>query len=214
MPMPAKRPTEPMPSPQGWTVDVAGQPLTLPIVPVGPDLAIPLMMIIDLGVRFGSHVGTQLARRLAPLDADIVVGTATLGIPVAIELTRALGLDRYVIVQKSPKLHLADARSETITAITSKGSQRLLLDPAAEPLLAGRRVIVVDDVISTGSSIAGTLRLVRAAGAEIVGIGAVLTEGWRWRKTLAADAGLVTALAHIPQFRPGPAGWEANPDTL
>lgn len=201
-------------SKEHWPVEVAGKRLELPIVALSAELAIPLMMVIDLGVGFGSHVGHELGRRLAPLGAEIVVGTATLGIPVAIEVSRALGLDRYVIVQKSPKIHLADALSETITAITSKGSQKLLLDRAAVPLLAGRRALVVDDVVSTGSSLAGTLRLVRAAGADVVGLGAVLTEGWAWRETLGADAGLLTALGHIPQFRRGVDGWEPDPATL
>ncbi len=62
------------------------------------------------------------------MKPDIVVGAATLGIPVAIEVSRALGLDDYVIVQKSPKLHLANALEQRISSITSKGEQRLLLD--------------------------------------------------------------------------------------
>ena len=104
-----------------WTVDVAGFPIRLPIVPITPDFAISLMMVIDLGVKFGEHIGQKLAEKLAPLKPDIIVGAATLGIPVAIEVSRALGLDRYVILQKSPKIHLGDALVQTITSITSKG---------------------------------------------------------------------------------------------
>lgn len=196
-----------------WTVDVAGLAVELPIVPIKPDFAISLMMVIDMGVRFGEHVGRALAARLAPLAPEVVVGAATLGIPVAIEVTRALGLDRYVVVQKSPKIHLADALVETITSITSKGEQRLLLDRAAVPLLAGRRVVVVDDVVATGSSLKGTLDLVRAAGAEVVGIGVILTEAHEWEPRLGADAALVRGLGHIPQFRPRAGGWEPIPGT-
>ena len=196
-----------------WRVDVAGLAVDLPIVPIKPDFAISLMMVIDMGVRFGAHAGAALAERLAPLKPDVVVGPATLGIPVAIEVSRALGLDRYVVVQKSPKIHLADALVETITSITSKGEQRLLLDRAALPLLAGKRAVVVDDVVASGSSLKGVLNLVRAAGAEVAGVGVVLTEAHEWKETLGADAALVHGLGHIPQFRPGAAGWEPIPET-
>ena len=198
---------------QVFTVDVAGLPVELPIVSIKDDFAISLMMVIDMGVRFGEHVGRALAARLAPLSPDVVVGAATLGIPVAIEVTRALGLDRYVVVQKSPKIHLGDALTRTITSITSKGEQRLLLDRAAVPLLAGRRVVVVDDVVATGSSLKGTIDLVRDAGGEVVGVGVILTEAHDWEDKLGTDAALVHALGHIPQFQPGAAGWEPIPET-
>lgn len=189
-----------------WTVDVAGRPVDLPIVAINPNFAISLMMVIDLGISFIEHAGKALADRVRDLEPDIVVGPATLGIPLAIEVSRALGLDDYVVLQKSPKIHLADALVENITSITSKGEQRLLLDRRAVPLLSGRRVVVVDDVVASGSSLAGALSLVRSAGAEVVAVGVVLTEAWDWKATLGADVGLVHALGHIPQFEPDGAG--------
>ncbi len=195
------------PPQETWPVDVAGFPVALPIVPIRPDFAVSLMMVIDLGVRFGEHAGKALAKKLAPLEPDIVVGAATLRIPVAIEVTRALGLDGYVILQKTPKIHLADARAQAITSITSKGEQRLLLDRRSEPKIAGKRVVVVDDVIATGSSLAGSLALVRAAHGNVVGAGLVLTEAHAWKPVLGADAALVTALAHIPQFEKRDGRW-------
>jgi adenine phosphoribosyltransferase len=189
-----------------WTVDVAGRPVDLPIVAISPSFAISLMMVIDLGISFIEHAGRSLADRVRALQPDIVVGPATLGIPLAIEVSRALGLDDYVVLQKSPKIHLADALVETITSITSKGEQRLLLDRRALPLLAGRRVVVVDDVVASGSSLAGALSLVRSAGAEVVAVGVVLTEAWDWKATLGDDIGLVRALGHIPQFEPDGSG--------
>lgn len=161
---------------QTWHVDVAGFPVDLPLVAIRPDFAISLMMVIDLGVRFGAHAGKQLADRLAPLKPDIVVGAATLGIPVAIEVTRALGLDHYVVLQKSPKIHLGDALTQTISSITSKGEQKLMLDRRSLPLLAGKRVVIVDDVVASGSSLQGSLDLVRKAGGMVAGIGVILTE--------------------------------------
>ena len=185
---------------QTYTVDIAGEPVTLPIVPINHKLAISLLMVIDMGVRFGERIGQALATKLRPLKPDIVVGAATLGIPVVIEVSRALGLDQYVIAQKSPKIHLADALVQELQSVTSAGKQRLMLDRRAVPLLAGRRVVVVDDVVATGSSLAATLALARAAGAAVVGAGVILTEGQDWEKTLGADAALVQGLALLWQI--------------
>jgi len=99
-------------TPATYTVDIAGQPTELPIVAINDTLAISLLMVIDMGVGFGERTGKALAARLAERKPDIVVGAATLGIPVAIEVSRHLGLDQYVIVQKSPKIHLGDALVE------------------------------------------------------------------------------------------------------
>src|ERR1700691_5318802 len=175
---------------QAYTVEIAGEPMTLPIVPINDKLAISLLMLIDMGVRFGERIGKALAKELGPLKPDIIVGAATLGIPVVIEVSRALGLDHYVIAQKSPKIHLADALVQGLESVTSAGKQRLMLDRRAVPLLAKRRVVIVDDVVATGSSLAATFALVRAAGAGIVGAGVILTEGHDWEEKLGAGAHL------------------------
>jgi adenine phosphoribosyltransferase len=185
---------------QTHTVDIAGEPVSLPIVPINKQLAISLLMVIDMGVQFGERIGKALAEKLGPLKPDIILGAATLGIPVVIEVSRALGLDHYVIAQKSPKIHLANALVQELQSVTSAGKQRLMLDRRSVPLLSGRRVVIVDDVVATGSSFAATFALARAAGAEIVGAGVILTEGHDWKKTLGADARLLRSLGHIPQF--------------
>jgi adenine/guanine phosphoribosyltransferase-like PRPP-binding protein len=199
---------------QTYTVDIAGEPVTLPIVPINQQLAISLLMVIDMGVRFGERIGKAMAARLRPLKPDIIVGAATLGIPVVIEVSRALGLDDYVIAQKSPKIHLADALVQELESVTSAGKQRLMLDRRAVPLLAGRRVAIVDDVVATGSSLAATFALARAAGGQIVGAGVILTEGHDWKKKLGADAALVQGLGHIPQFAFSDGKATPMPDTL
>ena len=82
------------------------------------------------------------------------------------------------------------------------------------PLLAGRRVAIVDDVVATGSSLAATFALARAAGGQIVGAGVILTEGHDWKKKLGADASLVQGLGHIPQFALKDGKATPMPDTL
>ena len=117
-------------------------------------------------------------------------------------MTRHLGLDQYVILHKTPKIHLADAVSEPVRSITTDADQRLLFDRARIPDVADRRVAIVDDVISTGASTGAALRLLRGVGAEIVVIGTLVTEASVWRTSLGQDAAMVRALGSIPIFRP------------
>lgn len=188
-------------APDYFDVDIAGESTSLPMLQLDDQRAIALLMDIDMGLTFADRVGRALAARFAAMKPEIVVGSATLGIPVAMEVSRHLGLDKYLILQKSPKFHLADALGEPVRSITSDKPQRLLLDRRQIPLLQGRRVVVVDDVIATGASMAAAMRLVRRAGATVLGAGTILTEGIAWREALAEDAALVERLGRIPQFR-------------
>ncbi len=189
-----------------YTVAVGSQKLEIPLVPIAEDLTIALLISVDLGVAFAQRAGGELAEKLAPYDAEIVVSVATMGIPIAIEVTRALGLDDYVILHKTPKIHLADAIAEPVRSITTATDQRLLFDRARLEAVVGRRVAVVDDVISTGGSTKAALTLMRRVGAEPVVVGALVTEGGQWRSFLGEDAALVQSLGSIPLFRHGPGG--------
>ena len=186
--------------PRTYTATIGSRTVELPIVPVSPELSIALFMTIDHGVDLVDRAGAELAEHFRAAVPEIVVAPATLGIPVAIAVTRALGLDDYLILQKSQKVHLGDALAEDVQAITSTAGSRLLLDRARVPAVAGRRVLLVDDVISTGSSSAAALRLLERAGAEVVGIGALLAEGDGWPESLAPYADRLHALGRIPLF--------------
>jgi adenine/guanine phosphoribosyltransferase-like PRPP-binding protein len=197
-----------IPDDAGYTVRIGTQEATLPLVPVGADAAISLLMTIDRGVAFMQRAGGELAELLAPSRPQIVASAATLGIPVAVEVSRALGLDDYLILQKTPKVHLRDALSEPLSSKTTGTPQRLLLDRARIPVVAGRRVALVDDVAATGGSLAASLRLLRAANAQVVAIGVLLAEGFGWRAALGADADQLHWLGQIPLFRRIATGWE------
>jgi adenine/guanine phosphoribosyltransferase-like PRPP-binding protein len=191
-----------------YRVAIGSQLIELPIVPIAAERAISLLMTIDVGVRFIETAGSDLAALVADTRPDVVASAATLGIPVAIEVTRSLGLDDYLILQKTAKIHLADALSEPLSSITTTGSQRLMLDRARIPAVEGKRVALVDDVIATGGSIRASAALLRAAGAEVVVIGSLLQEGAGWRDALGADAELVRSLGRIPLFdADGAGGW-------
>src|SRR5580700_4216070 len=111
-----------------YPTKVGSQSIDLPIVAIAPDVAIALFITVDQGVAFSSTAGVEIAEAIQGFDVDIVASVATMGIPVAIEITRALGLDDYLIFQKTPKIHLADAIVEPVRSITTDVPQRLLFD--------------------------------------------------------------------------------------
>lgn len=185
-----------------YPVSIGSQHVELPLVPLSSELTLALLITVDMGVEFMRRAGEELAQLLAPYEIDIVATVATMGIPVAIEVTRALGLDQYVILHKTPKIHLADAVSEKVRSITTDADQRLLFDRARIADVAGQRVAIVDDVISTGASTGAALRLLHSINANVVAIGTLVTEASRWKDALGNDAQRVHALGSIPVFRP------------
>jgi len=189
-----------------YATTVGSQAVELPLVPLSDDLTIALLICVDMGVAFAETAGRELAEFMRPAQPDIVVSVATMGIPLAIEASRALGLDDYVILHKTPKIHLGETWSEPVHSITTDKPQRLRLDPARVGAVRGRRVAVVDDVISTGASLSSALRLVRRIEAEPVVIGTLMTEGGEWRRALGEDAALVRTLGAMPLFHPDGAG--------
>ena len=189
-----------------YTTTVGSQEVELPLVPLNDELTIALLICVDMGVSFAEIAGRELAELMRPADPEIVVSVATMGIPLAIEASRALGLDDYVILHKTPKIHLGESWSEPVYSITTDKPQRLRMDPARVDAVRGKRVAIVDDVVSTGASLSAALRLVRRMDAEPVVIGTLMTEGGGWRTALGGDAALVRSLGAMPLFHPDGAG--------
>ena len=189
-----------------YSVEIGTQRVDLPVVSLSDQLALALLITVDMGVEFMSRAGEELADILRPYGVDIVATVATMGIPLVVEVTRHLGLDQYVILHKTPKIHLEDAVAEPVRSITTNAEQRLLFDRARIIDVAGKRVAIVDDVISTGASTGAALRLLRGIGAKVVVIGTLVTEASLWRSALGDDAQMVRALGSIPVFRPDGSG--------
>jgi adenine phosphoribosyltransferase len=189
-----------------FSVEIGTQHVELPIVSLSDQLALALLITVDMGVEFMFQAGAELADIIRPYEVDIVATVATMGIPLVVEVTRHLGLDQYIILHKTPKIHLADAVSEPVRSITTDAEQRLLFDRARIKDVKGKRVAIVDDVISTGASTGAALRLLRGVGADIVTIGTLVTEASLWRDALGPDAKMVRALGSIPVFRPDGSG--------
>jgi len=194
------------PSDRTYRARVGSQEIDLPLVQVAPDISIALLICVDYGVAFAVEAGLELAALLEPFNVEMVASVATMGIPLAIEVTRALGLNDYAILHKTPKIHLADAIAEPVRSITTDAQQRLLFDRARVHAIEGKRVALVDDVISTGGSSRAAINLVRKVGGDPVVFGALLTEGGAWRAALGEDATKVRTLGAIPLFRHQPDG--------
>ncbi len=191
---------------RSYTTTVGSQKVELPLVALSDELTIALLICVDMGVSFAETAGRELAELMRPAEPEIIVSVATMGIPLAIEASRALGMDDYVILHKTPKIHLGDTWAEPVLSITTDKPQHLRLDPARADAVRGHRVAVVDDVISTGASLSSALRLVRRLQAEPVVVGTLMTEGGGWKRALGEDAALVRTLGVMPLFHPDGSG--------
>ena len=141
-----------------------------------------------------------LAERCAAVQPDIIVGLPTLGHAVAPMLARALGHTRWAAASYSRKLWYEEALSVPIASITTPDQRRLWLDPRLLPWLRGQRVLLVDDVLSTGRSIRAGLALLKRAGIAPIGVAALMAQTDRWREGWPEHLPVLTAFA-TPLFR-------------
>ena len=196
-----------------------GSQLSLPLVEL-PDgqRAVALLMSNQTSFLIERNLSERLTGLVRAVAPEAIVGVPTLGLTYARAVAGLLGLPEFVPLGHSRKFWYEDALSEVTDSSTSPGhNRRIYLDPALLSRVQGRRVAVVDDVLNTGNTMVAVLRLLRTAGAEVVRIAAVLTEGWMWRAALTrfdpAAAGLVRALGHIPIFGRTLDGWAPLPQT-
>ena len=141
-----------------------------------------------------------LAERCAAVQPDIIVGLPTLGHAVAPMLARALAHTRWAAAGYSRKLWYEEALSVPIASITTPDQRRLWLDPRLLPWLRGQRVLLVDDVLSTGRSIRAGLALLKRAGIAPIGVAALMAQTDRWREGWPEHLPVLTAFA-TPLFR-------------
>lgn len=157
-----------------YHMKVAGLERDLPLCPLNDKLTIAGFVI------FGDpNLTCACARdllKLAP-EHDVLITAESKGIPLAHEMARQEGADRYILARKSVKLYMKDVRRVDVTSITTANTQTLYLDGADADYMKGKRVLIVDDVISTGESLHALEELVKAAGGNIVGRMSILAEG-------------------------------------
>jgi adenine/guanine phosphoribosyltransferase-like PRPP-binding protein len=133
-------------------------------------------------------LAAHMVAQVRALGIDVVVGLPTLGLALAPPIARALGQDRFVPFGTSRKFWYDDTFSAQATSITTTAIRPIYVDPNLIPLLAGRRVLLVDDTISSGTTAVAALSVLRAAQAEVVGLAFAMSQGQQWRSLLAAQA--------------------------
>ena len=171
-----------------------GRQLQLPIRPLADEKhALASLIINQASFAVQEVLAEQLAAKLSAFEPEVIVGLPTLGLTLASAVARALGHSRYVPLGTSRKFWYLDELSVPLSSITTEQQKRLYIDPRMLPLLEGRRVALIDDVISSGSSIVAGLGLLAASGIAPVVVGAAMLQSERWRARLT-DFG-----AHWPQ---------------
>lgn len=152
-----------------------------------------------------SQFMTGLAR---PIRPEVIVGVPTLGLTVAGDIARGLGHPNCVPLGYSRKFWYRSDLCEPVTSLTTPGAGKAVyIDPNIVPRLAGRRVVVVDDAISTGRTAAAVLALLARVDCEVAGIVVAMRQGERWRRTLGDRAALVRGVFDAPLFQRRPDGW-------
>lgn len=153
---------------------VAGLERHLPLCPLNDELQIAGFVI------FGDpELTTSCARELlkkAP-EYDYIITAEAKGIPLAHEMARLQGNQKYFVARKKPKLYMTGVFESTVNSITTEGEQKLYLDTADAEIMKGKRILIVDDVISLGESLAAVEKLVNDAGGIICGKMFILAEG-------------------------------------
>jgi adenine/guanine phosphoribosyltransferase-like PRPP-binding protein len=161
--------------------------LQLPIRPLADEHhALASLIINQASFAVQDVLAEQLAKKLAAFEPEVIVGLPTLGLTLAAAVARALGHSRYVPLGTSRKFWYRDELSVPLSSITTEQQKRLYIDPRMLPLLEGRRVALIDDVISSGSSIVAGLSLLSGSGIAPVVVGAAMLQSARWRERLAA----------------------------
>ena len=173
-----------------YTMTIAGLERHLPLCKITDDLFIAgFIMFNDVEI---TEASARELLKLAP-DFDILLTAETKGIPLTYEMAKQSGKP-YIVARKGAKLYMQDVVMVQVKSIPTSHVQMLCLGGDERDQLAGKKILIVDDVISTGESVAALEQLVDTVGGELVGKFAVLAEGE------AADRDDITFLEYLPLF--------------
>ena len=174
-----------------YRIDIKGMQRDLPLCPLTDKLMIGAFVIFG-DVELTVHCAKELLK-IVP-DFDIMITAESKGIPLIHEMAKQSGKNTYVLARKAPKLYMKDIFSCEVNSITTARKQTLYLDGDDAKALKGRRVLIVDDVISTGESLHSLETLVNRAGGNVCGRAAILSEGD------AKDRKDIVYLQYLPLF--------------
>jgi len=174
-----------------YTLQVAGVTRELPIQRVAPNLRIASFVILG---------DCEIVVKSAPLlvdklpEVDVLVTAEAKGIPLVHEIARLLGHSHYIVARKSVKPYMDEPIIDEVESITTQKKQVLCLDSHDAQCIRGKRIAIIDDVISTGESVGALERLIGKAGGKVVAKAAILAEG------AAAQRGDILFLEELPLF--------------
>ena len=157
-----------------YKMNIAGIDRALPLCPISDELMIGAFVIFGDPELTTACANALLER--AP-EYDYLISAEAKGIPLVHEMARIAGNQKYFLARKAPKLYMTGVFEASLRSITTAKDQKLYLDVADAELMKGKRILIIDDVISTGESLAAIEHLVDLAGGEIVGKMTVLAEG-------------------------------------
>lgn len=175
-----------------YTIEVAGVKRELPVVKIDDGLSIASFVILG-DTELVQAVAPELIKKMP--EVDYLVTAEAKGIPLVYEMSRLLGMKKYIVVRKSIKSYMESPILDEVVSITTRKKQLLALDESDAADIKGKRVAIVDDVISTGESVAAIERIVESAGGKVLAKIAILAEGE------AADRKDIRFLKSLPVFK-------------
>lgn len=175
-----------------YSIEIAGLKRALPLFQIKPGLRIAILNILG-DVELVQACARALGQQFKSINYDVLLTAEAKSIPLA----HALSVEThkpYVILRKSYKPYMGDALTAETLSITTGQPQVLVLDEKDRELLKGKKIVIVDDVISTGSTLQGMRMVIEKAGGTVVKEAAILTEGERskWEG--------IISLGHLPLF--------------
>lgn len=159
---------------KSFELNICGIKRNLPIIQINDELAIASFVIMG---------DTELISKAAPVIAkklpqvDILITAEAKGIPLVYEISKQLNMKEYIIARKSIKPYMNNPIKDEVVSITTQKKQTLCIDGADVEKIKGKKVAIIDDVISTGESLCAIERLVEKAGGIITAKAAILAEG-------------------------------------
>ncbi|MDE6589726.1 MAG: adenine phosphoribosyltransferase [Oscillospiraceae bacterium] len=174
-----------------YEMKVAGLTRNLPLCPISDTRKIAAFVIFG-DVELTCACAAELLK-IAP-EFDYMVAPEAKAIPLVHEMARQSGRNEYFLVRKAPKLYMDGVFEAVDRSITTEGEQKLYMDGADARKIRGKRILILDDVISTGGSLAAVESLVNQAGGNVVGRMAILAEG------AAASRDDILFLGRLPLF--------------
>ncbi len=174
-----------------YDIEVAGVKRELPVIKISDGLSIASFVILG-DTEIVCAAAVEIVKRLP--QVDFLVTAEAKGIPLTFEISRLLKMKKYIVARKSIKPYMDSPIVDEVVSITTQAKQILVLDEQDALEIKGKRVAIIDDVISTGESLSAIERLVEVSGGNIVAKAAILAEG------TAAERDDIIFLGKLPLF--------------